>query len=832
MRITTAILLLTALASAQDGAARAKVGEPAATDLFYRAFWFEHAAGKTDEATAAYEKILREHDRAPEAPRALLGLIRIRVGRGKDAMALLVQLRKAYPDSAREIKQAGELVRGVGQEFSPVVRPQDTDLQRRLREHYELLMSGGADDEAIADFSVRAHPMLRYVMKHAGPDPVQTATWILAEQRSAAAYAVVIEALEDESLPHRRAVLSIFKETLAIPLVEGLTRVFPTLSPRLRYVAVNNVRGDMDDLEGETLATTLRFLAIAMKDADEAVRIEATPRQRDLGSWPPPERWTKEFALAVLDAAEKTQPSPYLCRLGAVDERRVTELVARVSPERFSEFPKAKPSGARSHRILATAVLELVEKHPQDRFLASTLRSSANPDQLVGWMIRTKNTRPLDELRTTIARRAFFKTVRNGSAHRRAAFDSLLREDSYAVRSLLSWLGLSASGSVEDLEASLKTAPHGKGIDAILDSEHGSAVYLFGGRAADLVRLCHDVEGYNQLFKSGSSLMQRGSAVGEKFFARLVSKVDARAYKSFWSAPPGPANSRVVLARLLHEKGAEWLWQTGEKPPALRVLENGDTQPHIWTHFASVPAVLQAAPFFAVLMKSTNDGRLEIALSAIEVAGRSRHPDATAAVIAALDSRWETVRAAALRSLKKKPRKELAAPLVQFLGRAKGESERYLAYEALASCGGREHSPVFRELLATKTNFSSPFWHLYHQLDPRAAVNLAVMELGNNFKSPAAYRRNAMHILFQTTDRRRLEIFRRVLRGELEGDVLQVVTTARDQYLIELGPELVEMMRYPDAGVRIRAAEAIEKLKEYAEAKKIFGDDGTKPSEK
>ena len=49
-----------------------------------------------------------------------------------------------------------------------------------------------------------------------------------------------------------------------------------------------------------------------------------------------------------------------------------------------------------------------------------------------------------------------------------------------------------------------------------------------------------------------------------------------------------------------------------------------------------------------------------------------------------------------------------------------------------------------------------------------------------------------------------------------------MLRTVADQYLIELGPEVLLHLRNPDNGIRQTATTAIERLKFYAEAKKLF----------
>jgi len=101
-RILLPLLLAAALVRADEAS-------DAASDAFYRAFWLEQAGGELAEAETLYAQVLAKHADAPEAPRALLGLIRIRAQRGEDVSELVAQLEKQYPDAADEQQEASAL---------------------------------------------------------------------------------------------------------------------------------------------------------------------------------------------------------------------------------------------------------------------------------------------------------------------------------------------------------------------------------------------------------------------------------------------------------------------------------------------------------------------------------------------------------------------------------------------------------------------------------------------------------------------------------------------------------------------------------------------------
>ena len=94
----------------------------------------------------------------------------------------------------------------------------------------------------------------------------------------------------------------------------------------------------------------------------------------------------------------------------------------------------------------------------------------------------------------------------------------------------------------------------------------------------------------------------------------------------------------------------------------------------------------------------------------------------------------------------------------------------------------------------------------------------------------ARYRGTALSILSQVSDKRRIEVFRKVLNGELpnigwhnSGSVeAWVLSVVAQQYITELGMEALEHLQSPDVKTRIAAKEAVEKLKFYMEAKASF----------
>ena len=55
-----------------------------------------------------------------------------------------------------------------------------------------------------------------------------------------------------------------------------------------------------------------------------------------------------------------------------------------------------------------------------------------------------------------------------------------------------------------------------------------------------------------------------------------------------------------------------------------------------------------------------------------------------------------------------------------------------------------------------------------------------------------------------------------------ELDELRGIASNADQYLVELGPEVLTQLRHPNVTVRALATKAIERLKFYVDAKKAL----------
>lgn len=166
-----AILLLVLPALAQDDG----------TALFYKGFWLEQAEGKLDEAAALYGKLLEDLPDAPEAPRALLGLVRIKVARNEDAKEIVAELQRRYPAAKQEIATALRIVGERANSFTEPVRDSDSGVERKIKILYGAKLNGlnEPDRTFLIDLGTVGHPMLEALLRDASPEGVSQATDVL-----------------------------------------------------------------------------------------------------------------------------------------------------------------------------------------------------------------------------------------------------------------------------------------------------------------------------------------------------------------------------------------------------------------------------------------------------------------------------------------------------------------------------------------------------------------------------------------------------------------------------------------------------------------------------
>ena len=331
-----------------------------------------------------------------------------------------------------------------------------------------------------------------------------------------------------------------------------------------------------------------------------------------------------------------------------------------------------------------------------------------------------------------------------------------------------------------------------------------------------LPRQDSDRDQAKHLLDAGLVFLGRDPQVAEAapFFEQAVPKAGPGAIKTLDRIARYEGLRPIVARLLLDATGEEWGWHEPRQAAGAYETHPG---PFLWTKSGAGlgcwdPALRPDMPARVL------DPREAIAASAVAVAGKD---GATDALAKALGSPHASVRGAALRALAAVPEKGPGA-VRAFAGRADlTAADRSHVLHALHAMERDAAADLCAGLLATRTDAGGGAWPRDRRVAPaRGAARALVEAIG---EGEAAYRDAALKVLTESNDRRRVEVFRKVLTGdEPDQRVWLVVTTVAEQYLIELGPETLRHLRSPNKGIRDQATAAVERLKFYAEAKKAF----------
>jgi len=807
-RILLPLLLAAALARADE-----------ASDAFYRAFWLEQAGGELAEAEALYAQVLATHADAPEAPRALLGLVRIRAQRGEDVAELVAQLEKRYPDAAEEQKQARALRALHAQRFDQRIYPDDPPVVRKLKElHIELTSFSGvefaaADRDFVVDVGAVAHPMLQSLLHCDYPGRVSEAAIILARQRTPEAAAILAHALGDDTILYRASIVeSITNRAEGAPvLVDALGRLYESSAPRLRGLVATALCGMVyQGSPGADRAWAL--LTRALGDADaRSNAMEALAR----GAAP------AAYVSALLDRLEAGDPMPatvrnvlpYYADLPGLAERIEREIATwTLHGWTFSE-----PDDEAGALVLARAALQRraagdlsIEIH----YFTEPARWSSRAAVEI---LEAALARGDDKLASYV--QVSLQGAKDPRAHLGAAAARLRLEALRRINPVdepdrgepTAWRVLQIVGlKAEDYPALARELHPDGGLPwAFADSNFLMA--LGAERAGTLVDLCRNEKQADLLLRAGTGFVNLEGDAGVPFFARVVPRVGTGAAETLYGIARNPALLPIVVRRLLDARGEEWGWNHEHENPTIAYTgeeRRAHPGPYVWTRVKGDAEVLRP-----LLAGHLDDPREEVAKTAAAyVAGG---PDAEA-LRPALASPFASVRAIALRTLARGP--EGAALLAEY---ARPENSRAV-YDVLHRAEGEAYAALAARLLATGDEAWSGLWDAFYRLAPEAAIALA-LEAAAPEKPATNHRRYALRLLTEVSDPRRLEVFRQVLKGTDTQDVTIVLQAVFDQYLVELGEETLEQLRSPDANVRRLANGAVERLKFYADARRSLG---------
>ncbi len=805
MRKLAILLLLVAPVLAEDDAA----------SLFYKGFWLEQAEGKLDEAAALYGKLLSERPDAPEAPRALLGLIRIKVARNEDPKELAAELERRYPAAKEELADAQRFAVARTSAFDPR-KGAESAVGRKLVELYERKLRDldAPEEMFLIDLGSAAHPMLAALLRDQDADAVGTATYILMKQNTPEAHAALARALLDEEALFRSMIVERFNWCPgdAPVLVEALERLYDRAQQRLR----NRILVFLPLLTsggGKGTERAVALLARALGDKD--ARGEAAAAIGKLDS-----SFVSDACLdALLRLAEARDPSladrVYGCLVAFADRPAFRDRIEKVLAGRPLESWMA-PHHEEGALLLARLATNELRGGNRGVYAVAEQAAAASPRAAATLLLCALELDYADL--TTFVKRGIgnrdpakylgeeAKSLRVAAL---AAAADVAESQGAAVGKVLGIVGLGADDFPAIVEAMRRRGD--KGLPGfLLDGKRLEA--LGPGKAGALVDFCRDEEQVGELLAEGGGFL-KGDDRGVEFYRQVIPKAGPGLVRLdvLWKSPQ---IAPLVARRLLEAKGPEWKWVM--EPAAGRSWDrnlNAEQEPGPF--LARRIGFLQESLRTEVLAH-VEDSRLDIAVPAAQVAAADTSPEATKALERALGSRWADARSIALQALARRV-PDGAGLVREHARRADLDAPDRRAVERVIVSG--KHAAVAGELLRQGGDEWALLWGAYHALSPKECIDLA---LTSALAGEDKHRAGAVYVLTLSEDPRRIGVFRQVLR---DGDKDQVVTVLRalgSQYLVELGSEVLDQMRSPDYEVREAATNALQQLKFYAEAKKAF----------
>lgn len=830
---TTATLLTLALATfAQE------TGKESAADIFYKAFWMEQAAGKQIEAFRLYKRVIDQHAGCPEAPRAVLGMARIAHARGEDIAIYVKLLQANYPQARREVEEAKKLANARMLTFDPEIREEDPPSIRKIKSCYGRLAHNltPPDHEFLVESGTLSHPMLAASLRRETYEYVFTAASILVAQKAKEAYAVLDKALTDGNVLFKTAIIHAIRgvEIDSPKLAKSVAALYTDASPSLRATIAETMT-KMVRFEGQTRTIAYALLTRAIADKEDSVRRAALRVPLDQKT---PDAYVGA-RLARMEKRDTIFQEHHYEEIAQVAKRkaytqRVRAVLVRHQPSGNYEFHIK--TGDKGALILAEAGVAWASRKPGSRSVRSAITTACgNSPDAAAWTLRQAVHLKQPSVVEPAARgmlRASWGDQRAtnwaGSAAQRglatyyrkylgteradgvvrdalgASFDKDAERRSVAAN-VISILGLGPQGAMLIVEALKKNRR--KGLPGLL-YEQSTFEQLPPKQMATVASFATKREEFNRLLAVGRQVYLTNTRAypdaGAAFFEAVVPKVGPEAVRDLNRI--APRHPTIVALKYLNAKGEEWKWNTRQGPK---------WSPTVMVETCKQPELLP------LTLEATTDERRPVALTAIQVAAQVKTPAATQALVRGLGSASGKVREWARQSLAQRGDEGLDL-LVKHVDWDKlDDKERIHALKMLRSARQPRHAQFVGSLLAKRGGKWWMAWETYFAIAPKPAVELALVEAVG--KGPYSHRYEAVSsVLARTADKRRIEVFRKLLTSSESGIVRIVVQTISDQYLIELGAEVLEQLRNPDPNIRAAATRAIERLKFYADAKKTF----------
>ncbi len=791
MKTLSLVLLLTLAARAQDA--------QNAADIFYKAYWLEQSGHDAKQAEAMYETLLRDHGNAPEAPRAIVGLIRLRVKRGDDVAKLVAQL-ETYSDAKQERAQARRILTAPKHGFDPHRRPDDSPLDQALKDIYFRIMNVNTDSPInaqqrtlIIDLGVRAHAMLEAAMRSTNPTAVHTAA-SLALRGGAESKEFLRKCVADDSIVFRSAIFdAMVKQANGFhgPMLAELVRVWDSAPLRVKLAMLK-----------------LANRATAFGQFDFSYDI----LQKAMSSNDP-----KVQALLWMDPIRLSGPVP---------DALAALIVERIEKDGFELYSANGLIPLIRDDALAPRIQALLEKarllpHHNGEYDDATVRVLvrsglnrflAGDDSVVGALRSYKSNR-VAQLEIVAAclkhhRGDLMQRIGGGSARWKVgelrgraiqAMYSTNKKEAEAATAVITRIRVTPSEWPKIRELALRH----KHIHAYLiqaGGMNGPSELIPIVPLADTEEKVRGLLAYASHYSDNFPLDDR---------RKLVAQVLERATPASGDLLFALASKRdyvdLVVQRMLRATGKEWNWISG-KYSAIKIVTQA------WRTKDLVGPLFYA---------HADDPRAIIGELAIDHARRIQTPEASAALALALKSPHSKVVRAALKALKARSASEMR-PIFELL---RSEPFAKDAYDAIEDGGHLSHTGAIEAQLPHVTDrLARKAWSCLESLDPKRAATLAFE--GVKVGRSRAYRLAALDVLARSNDPRRMDIFRRVLSEDqdkmLAGGEVIVLRAIGDQYLHELGPQILQYLRHPDPRVSNTAHGAIKRIQFYVEAKKIL----------
>jgi len=835
MKLQVIVCVMAAAVFGQESEPQQDRAETAA-DLFYKAFWLEQADGDPARAFALYGRVVKKHATCPEAPRAVLGMARIDHARGKQVTAYVKLLEAKYPGAKRELGEARKLATARKAAFSPTFDSKDSPLVRKIKACYSQLAHHlpNPDREFLVEVRETAHPMLAASLRRDQYNPVHNAATILVAQKSKTAYAVLETALRDKNVIFKTAIVHALQtvELDSPDLARAMVAIGARSSPSLR-ATIASTMARMTLVPGATREIAYEFCTKALFEKEASVRRAAAAASM-----------TASYALdsyvsARLERMEKNDvvySDAHYAGLTLLANRKQHAERARalLVRHRFRNYRfKADPGQAEGALMLASVAVEWHRKRPDGATRSALEVASRYSNAAAAFTLK----KAIDTQQTNVAWYAaegMRKAIHPGTTYRYSALRDSFTDEyrrylgthadevvRHALRASFD-ADLGRQGVASTVLAAIGLGPNAERLIVEACRAHPRSAlpgFVFSKatmqrlgpeKMARVAVLSRNEQEYNQFLRAGVKVFLAGkrelaAQQSVAFFRVVVPKVGPAALPALNFT--ATAHRALVAHKFLLSKGKEWNWDRRGGPD--------------WNQYFMVE-VCKQPQLVALTLRSTRDSRLPVAQTAITVASQLPSEEATQALARGLDAPTPQLRAKARNALSR--RGDGGVDLL--IKRTQWDK---LPGEELAGClmavsAGKQarHRDHLRALLEKKQARWADAWPAYFRAAPRDAVELALKTALAT--KDHAWRLRAVEVLTRSPDPRRIAVFRAVLTSETDhvGLLQLVVKTASDQYLIELGPEVLKQLRSPHKPIRDAATEAIERLKFYADAQKTF----------